>query len=281
MSSIKKHAVGHVLILEMDVPESRNALSKELQAELITELDSAPAEGFRVAVLKGSSTVFSSGYNVSPVGRSNYVGENEVFADVQRLRDHVDFLLRLRRVQMPVVAQVRGYCLAGGTDLMLATDIAIVADDAKIGVPNVRSFGISLFSTLWPLLIGPMRSKLMMFTGDSITGKQASDWGLAALSAPAESLDSTVMQLASRMALMPPDLLSASKIAANRMMEIVGLEALLQSAIEVDVLAHFSGSIVDYWKKVKTDGLRSVIRERDAPYAQGGLAELIGLPPLP
>jgi hypothetical protein len=75
---------------------------------------------------------------------------------------------------------------------------------------------------------------------------------------------------------MPPDLLSASKIAANRMMGIVGLDALVQSAIEVDVLAHFSGSVVDYWKKVKTDVLRSVIRERDAPYAQGGLAELIG-----
>ncbi len=275
MVCLKKQREGDVLTLQMDVLENRNALSRDMQQEILEGVRAGQAEGCRVAVLKGLPTVFSSGYNISPVGRTDYVSEGTVFSDVERLRDNVDFLLRLRRFQMPILSQVRGYCLAGATDLMLATDVAVVADNALIGVPNVRSFGISLLSTVWPILIGPMRAKLMMFTGDSITGAQASQWGLVGMSVPEASLDATVMALAQRMALMPPDLLAASKLAANRLLEVAGLDQLVQSAIELDVLAHCSDSVVDCWKKVRSEGLRTVLKERDARYAHGGLSSLI------
>jgi enoyl-CoA hydratase len=155
------------------------------------------------------------------------------------------------------------------------SDIAVVADSAKIGLPNVRSLGISLLSTAWPLLIGPARTKLMMYTGDTISGAQASEWGLVALSVPEAELTDTVTQIARRIALMPGDLLKTMKLASSRALESIGLEQLVASAVEIDTIAHFSQPVMDFWKSVGASGLKAALTARDAPYAEGGLSALL------
>lgn len=255
-----------VQTIEMLSVETRNALSLDLQQAILTALEQGRANGAKVVVLKGCKEAFSSGYNVNPTGRKDYVAQDDIFADCDRLSVFADFMKKVRSHPMPVISQIQGYCVAGGTDLMLSSDIALAADTARIGVPNVRGLGISMLATTWPMIIGPMRTKLMMFTGDLISGVQAAEWGLVASAVPVDDIDRVTLDLAKRIALMPASLLVVTKLAANRAMDIQGLDALIRAGVELDAMAHFTQPVVEFWKRARGEGLKSALRERDAHF---------------
>jgi enoyl-CoA hydratase len=226
-------------------------------------------------IIKGEGSAFCSGYNLDPSSRTAYIECPDIMTDLAGLRRSAEFLLQVRRYPMPILAQVHGHCLAGGTDLMLATDIAIVSKSARIGVPNVRSLGISLLSTLWPVYMGPMRSKLLFFTGDWISGEQAERWGLVAISVVEAELDDAVLNIARRISLLPKDLLETMKLAGNRAFETIGVDQLVASALEIDVIAHFSSSVKEFWQEVKQNGLTPSLKKRDEPFREGNLSALL------
>lgn len=275
MSHLNTHSDGSILTIELNNPSKKNPLTFPLLGELVHQLEVAANEGKKVAIIKGSGDSFSAGYNIDPGAKTDYVADHRIDADASRLSALSNLLRSIRNAPIAVISQIHGYCVAGGTDLLLSSDIAICAHDAKIGVPNVRSLGITLMSTVWPLLIGPAKSKLMMFTGDLIDGWLAEEWGLAALSVAPEKLESTVLAVARRVALMPSDMLQISKLAMNRALDTAGTDQMLRSAVELDAMAHFSSTAIKFWQHANSRGLKSALSERDQPFSKDSILEII------
>lgn len=264
-----------IALLTLKNPAKKNPLSLVVLDEILSHLVAAGSVGAKVAVVRGSGDSFSAGYNLDPSSRVDYAGASGIVNDVAQLQRLADRLKAIRQSPLPLLSQVHGYCFAGGTDLMLASDIAIAASDARIGVPNVRSLGISLLSTLWPLHMGPMRAKMMMLTGDWISGAQAEQWGLVGLSVPAGELEQSVMALAQRIALLPTDLAQSVKRATNRAFDTVGVDQLVAAAVEIDTIAHFSAPVVHFWQSAREAGLKSALKAREAPFQGSVLAGLL------
>jgi len=171
-------------------------------------------------VLRAAGPDFSSGYDLQRYDQAvpDQVEHRRGRAKFDDDAWHQERNQRLRMVlfdmHKPVIAQVHGRCLAGGTDLALLCDMVICADDALFGFPPARSQG-SLPSHMWLYLMGPQWAKRLLLTGDSIRGKDAAQLGLALKAVPAEQLEAEVQELAARLAQIDPDLLSANKRIVN------------------------------------------------------------------
>lgn len=270
---------GGVAVLTLANPAKKNPLSLSVLDAILGHLAAAGAAGARVAMVRGSGDSFSAGYNLDPSSRVDYAAASGIVDDANQLQRLADRLKAIRQSPLPLLTQVHGYCFAGGTDLMLASDVAVAADDAKIGVPNTRSLGISLLSTLWPLHAGPMRAKLMMLTGDWISGAQAERWGLVAAAVPADRLEDAVMAIARRIALLPTDLAQSVKRATNRAFDTIGVDQLVASAVEIDTIAHFSAPVTGFWRSAREEGLKAALKKREAPFEGNALAELLAASP--
>lgn len=268
----------NVAVITLNDPDRLNALSADMRSALMDALNSAPDSGARVAVIRGSGRAFCAGYNLTPADRQKTIEAQDINDELGRLDRTADLWLAIRRQPMPVIAQVHGYCLAGGTDLLMSADIAIASKTATIGIPNVRALGVALLMPMWAALMGPMRAKLMAFTGDSITGEVAAQWGMVAAAVPESSLDDTVSALAARMARVPLELLTANKRAIDRMIDIGGLESAIRSSVEIDTIAHATRPYREFWDQVGREGLRPALESRDGPFAGPGLMDLLAEP---
>jgi enoyl-CoA hydratase len=168
----------------------------------------------------------------------------------------------------PVIAQVHGNCLAGGTDLAMACDIVIAADDARFGFPAARTMG-ALPNNLWMYHCGPQWAKRLQLTGDSVTGTDAAKIGLVLKAVPADLLEDEVEGLADRFALIDPDLLAANKRITNLALELMGAQTLQRLAGENDARAHRAPAVRDYGRSVREHGLKETLRRRDEPFGHG------------
>jgi enoyl-CoA hydratase len=163
---------------------------------------------------------------------------------------------------IPVIAQVQGNCLAGGTDLALHCDIVVAAEDARIGFPPVRSMGVPP-TNMWIYNVGPQWAKRLLLTGDTLTGREARDIGLVVATAPAEELDQVVLDLASRMALIGRDLLIGNKRVVNMGVELMGRSQLQTFAAMSDAVGHRAPEALAFSERIRQIGLRDAVRERD------------------
>ena len=243
--------------------EDRNALSAAMREGLLQALGEVIAGGAKVVVLRGSHGVFSSGYRLDP----DVMRPPTVMEDRARLVEVADFHRRFRQQPVITIAEIRGYCVAGGTDLMVASDIAVAADDATIAVPNVRGVGITLLLPLWSWLVGPQRAKLLALAGDPIRGDEAAQLGLVAASVPEPSLEERVLALAERIALVPQELLDVVKQSLNVAWDGAGMATAVHRAAELDALSHASQPVVDFWADVDAVGIRGAVRARDGRFA--------------
>jgi len=166
---------------------------------------------------------------------------------------------------IPVIAQVHGNCLAGGTDLALHCDLVIAAEDARIGFPPVRSMGVPP-TNMWLYHLGPQWTKRLLLTGDTVTGTQAEAMGLVVGTAPSDQLDEVVLELASRMALIGRDLLIANKRVVNMGVELMGRSQLQKFAALNDAIGHRAPEAKAFSDRIGEIGLRSAVRERDAAF---------------
>ncbi|MHB1125843.1 MAG: enoyl-CoA hydratase-related protein [Bacillota bacterium] len=265
MSGILLDIQGRISTITLNNPDKLNPLSPGVRREIMEALRECSAQKVHVTVIKGAGRAFSSGYAIDVKNTDDsYLPAQDIMEDRITLWElYADFLQVLRRHPTPVLAQIHGYCLSGGTDIMLSSDIAIAAEDAKIGMPNTRGLGISIDLLLWPMHIGPMRSKLMAFTGDHISGKQAEEWGLVAKAVPAEKLEAYVQALAERISLVDRDALMISKMAINESVNVMGYHQLIESAANIDTIAHFTGSAQRFNRIANEVGLKAALDQRD------------------
>jgi enoyl-CoA hydratase len=165
----------------------------------------------------------------------------------------------------PVIAQVHGRCLAGGTDLALLCDMVICSEDAVFGFPPARAQG-SLPSHMWLYLIGPQWAKRLLLTGDSIRGEDAAKIGLVLKAVPRDQLEEEVSELAKRLSMIDADLLAANKRIVNVGLEMMGARTLQRMAAEMDARGHLAASRFRFNETVRTEGLKEAVRQRDEPF---------------
>jgi enoyl-CoA hydratase len=171
----------------------------------------------------------------------------------------------------PVIAQVHGYCLAGGSELATGCDLVYVAEDAKIGYPAVR-FGVpDMHFHAW--LVGMRMGMEMMLTGDSISGVEAAELGWATRAYPLAALEAKVVEMAERIAQLPPDLVQLNKRLVHRQMEMMGMRTALRVGTELCALGTHQKSMHEFMKRVRQEGLTSALSERDKPFGDYRTAE--------
>lgn len=250
--------------LSLNRPEKRNALSNPLRAELFEALRAADADSeIGAIIIRGNGKCFSAGYDLAqppntPLPRVVSPGEGTW------PRHLVDGWFEMWDMATPIIAQVHGYCLAGGTELATACDLVYVAEDAQIGYPPVRAMSTP-DCAYHPWLMGLRNAMEMMLTGDSISGIEAAQMGFANRAYPADKLEAEVLNIARRVAKIPRDLQALNKRVVHRAMEIMGARAAMRSATEIQALCFHQSSSREYMAKMRKD-VKSALDERDSRF---------------
>lgn len=257
--------------IALNRPGKRNALSNALRGELFDALRKADADPkIGAIIIKGNGKCFSAGYDLAqspdePLPRTVSPGEGTW------PRHLVDGWFEMWDMATPIIAQVHGYCLAGGTELATACDLVYTAEDAQIGYPPVRAMS-SPDCAYHPWLMGLRNAMEMMLTGDSISGIEAAQMGFANRAFPAGQLEEAVLNVARRVAKIPRDLQALNKRVVHRAMEVMGARAAIRSATEIQALCFHQASSREYMKKMRENVTRA-LDERDAKFQDYRTAE--------
>jgi enoyl-CoA hydratase/carnithine racemase len=189
--------------------------------------------------------------------------------DYQMMSRNLRGFMSLFHSDKPTICKVHGYCVAGGTDMALCSDLLVVEDKAKIGYPPARVWGVPT-SALWAFRIGPARAKQLLLTGDSIDGATAAEWGLAAESAPAAELDDRFEALCERVARIPVNQLVMHKLLVNQALYAQGLQATQALGVFFDGIARHTPEGFEWQRLAAEKGFKEAVRERDEPFGDFG-----------
>ena len=245
-------------------PEKRNALNDDLRGALFDGLRAGDRDrNISVMIIRGSGEAFSAGYDLS---QPNHDVERSIAkVDGWWSRHVVNNWFEIWDMATPVIAQVHGWCLAGGTELANACDLIYVADDAKIGYPPVRL--MSPPDMQWQTwTMGMRRGMEALLTGDHISGVEAVQAGAANRAFPASELDDEVLAIAERIALIPNDLLALNKRAAHRAMEAQGIRNGIRATADIQAMGFHQPSSKEYMASFGTKDLRDTLSERDQKF---------------
>ena len=288
---------GRIARITLDRPERGNGITLAMPRELADCVERANLDPeVHVIALAGNGTGFCGGYDLveSAEGMGDRATSEEqageppidpaVLAanhapssdwdpvtDFQMMSRNVRGFMSLFWSEKPVVCKVHGYCVAGGTDMALCSDLLVVEDVAKIGYPPARVWGVPT-TALWAHKIGPTRAKRLLLTGDSISGREAVDWGLATDWAPAAGLDAAFESLLERVARIPINQLVMHKLQVN---STITAQGLLRDPGDVHLLRrdrapHAEGH--EFVRRAAEGGFKEAVRERDEPFGDFGLA---------
>ncbi|MDP6606150.1 MAG: enoyl-CoA hydratase-related protein [Dehalococcoidia bacterium] len=259
-------------------PDKLNALSNNLRGEMIHAMKEAEAdENIAVIVLRGTGRAFSSGYDLSP---ARAAGEDSPYVDPRSLlpdsgsthpgpmewaRHVVATNWVIWELSKPVVAQVHGYCLAGGTELATICDFRIVAEDAQIGYPPVRA--MTTMDMMWAPWHLPMaKAREFAYVGDSFSGTEMERHGWANYAVPGDQLADFTDRFARRMAHIDNDMLMYSKRAVNRQYELMGIRTGLWSGTEIQGLSSYRPAGGEFGRRSREEGLKAALEWRDGPF---------------
>jgi enoyl-CoA hydratase len=248
--------------ITLNRPEKRNALSNLLRMQLFEALEAADRDpSISVSILRGAGSCFSSGYQL---GGGN--DENQPYytpgGPGQWPRHVIEGSFRIWDLAKPVIAQVHGYCLAGGSELATACDLVYVAEDAQIGYPPVRLMSPPDMQ-FHPWLMGLRDAMEMMLTGDSISGSEAARMGFANRAFAAAELEGRVLEIAERVAKIPSELQQINKRAMHRAMDIMGIRAAIRAGTELQALAFTTEASLAYRAEFAKGGVRHALSLRD------------------
>ncbi len=301
---------GRIARITLDRPDRGNGITLAMPRELADCVERANLDPeVHVIALAGNGTGFCGGYDLvasaeqmprgqttdvppassaSPPGTAgsaegspldpHVVAANhdpeaawDPVIDFQMMSRNVRGFMSLFHSEKPVVCKVHGYCVAGGTDMALCSDLLVVADDAKIGYPPARVWGVPT-TALWAYKLGPTRAKRLLLTGDSISGREAVSWGLATDWAPAAELDGAFESLLERVARLPVNQLVMHKLLVNQALYAQGLAATQALGTFFDGIARHTPEGFDFARRAAEGGFKEAVRDRDEPFGDFGLA---------
>ncbi len=251
--------------ITMNRPEKRNALNHPLRGAILQALREADQDSdVSTMIIRGAGPSFSAGYDLGGGNEGHEMPFYTAGGEAQWPRHVTEGWMSIWDLAKPVIAQVHGYCLAGGSELATGCDLIYVAEDAQMGYPAVR-FGVPDMH-FHPWLLGMRRAMEMMVTGDSISGIEAVEEGWANRAFPAERLDEEVLSVARRIATIPPDLVQLNKRVVHRQMDHMGMRAGIRAGTEICGLGIHSPAMAEFLSKAEAEGLTSALEDRDRPF---------------
>ncbi len=258
--------IGPVRRLTMNRPNALNALSHDLIEALSVAFRGAGADpDVSVIILRGGGRAFCAGYDLTEDAAGGVLDARHWHED---LAHSTRGMLEILDNPKPVIAQVHSYCLAGGTDLMLACDLAVASDDAYFGYVDVR-FGSGVVSMFLPWVVGVRKAKELLFTGeDRVPADEALRIGLVNRVVPAADLDAATLALADEIAKNEPFVVQTTKRAVNRAWDVAGFRAAMAANTELDVMIETANLPArDEFRRITEEqGLKAAIAWRDARY---------------
>ena len=251
--------------ITLNRPDKRNALSNELRKAVFDAIEAADrAPDIRVTIVRGAGSCFSAGYDLSREGAAQALPFHTAAGSGQWARHVVEGCFRIWDMAKPVIAQVHGWCLAGGSELATACDLVYVAEDARIGYPPVRMMSPP-DNQFHAWLCGLRPAMEMMLTGDAVSGVEAVQIGFANRAFPAARLEEEVLAVAERVAKIPTDVQQMNKRSVHRAMEIMGLRAAIRAGTEIQALALTTESSRETFAQFR-EGVTKGLDARDAAF---------------
>ena len=270
--------------LLLNRPEAYNAINDDTPREIRAAVEWANAErGIHVIVVEGAGKGFCGGYDLSHFGGSeiDHPCQQErhpwdPMDDYAFMKRNTEDFMTLWKSAKPTIAKVHGAAVAGGSDIALCCDLLVMADDARIGYMPTRVWGCPT-PAMWAFRVGPMRAKQMMFTGDTITGRTAADWGLATLAVPAVELEAQTMKLAERIAGVPSSHLAMHKLVVNQVQLNMGVEQTQQLATLMDGITRHNPEGLWFRRYAQEAGFKAAVQWRDSgrPIPEGDEARAL------
>ena len=251
--------------ITLNRPEKRNALNHTLRGEIMRALVAADEDDdVRVMIIRGNGPTFCAGYELGG-GNEGLQLPWHTAANLGHWPRHVtDGWTRIWDLQKPVIAQIHGYCLAGGSELATCCDLVYMADDAKMGYPAVR-FGVADMH-FHPWTVGMRAAMEMMLTGRSMDGPECVARGWANAAYPVEELEGRVLAVAENIAMLPADLVQLNKRVVHRQMDVMGIRTGIRVGTELCALGTQLPSMAEFVETTRTKGLTAALQERDAPF---------------
>ena len=297
LKTMTYEVTGRIARITLNRPSRGNGITMELPGELAECVERANLDrSVHVIALSGNGTGFCGGYDLVETAQDMDFGSGardrapaSVLDPLVQFENHlpgktwdpvVDYAMMSRNVrgfmslfhsEKPVVCKVHGFCVAGGTDMALCSDLLVIADDAKIGYPPARVWG-SPTTSIWFHRIGLEKSKRLLFTGDCLSGKQAQEWGLAIESAPPDQLDARFESLLERIARMPINQLVMMKLLLNQSVTQQGLHTTQVLGTVFDGITRHTKEGYAFQQRAAEVGFKQAVRERDEPFGDFGLS---------
>lgn len=289
---------GRIARVTLDRPERGNGITLEMPGELASCVERANLDpGVHVIALSGAGSGFCGGYDlVASAERIGAEGEAErrsvpqgspidpavvaanhdpngtwdPVTDFQMMSRNLRGFMSLFHSEKPVICKIHGYCVAGGTDMALCSDLIVAEDRAKIGYPPARVWGVPT-SMLWAHRVGLERARRLLLTGDSITGATAAEWGLVSEAVAVDRLEERFEGLLQRVARLPINQLVMHKLAINQALYAQGLAATQTISVFFDGIARHTREGFAFQQRAAEAGFRQAVRERDEPFGDLGL----------
>jgi enoyl-CoA hydratase len=272
---------GRIARITLNRPERGNGITLAMPRELAACVERANLDpAVHVIALAGNGTGFCGGYDLVESAEALLPNHDpsvpwDPMVDWQMMSRNVRGFMSLFGSDKPVVCKVHGFCVAGGTDMALCSDLLVIAADAKIGYPPARVWG-SPTTALWAHRLGAQRAKRLLFTGDSLSGAEAVEWGLAIESPAPEDLDERVEILLERIARLPVNQLIMMKLLVNQTLYAQGLHATQLIGTVFDGITRHTPEGYAFQARAAEAGFRQAVRERDEPFGDAGLSTFKG-----
>lgn len=267
--SIRYEVADRIATITLNRPERLNAIDERMPGEIRAAVESADRDpDVHVVILTGAGRAFCAGYDLkefAEMPEDPYTQEMpwDPTVDYRMMSRNTADFMSLWRCSKPTIAKVRGYAVAGGSDIALACDLVVMAHDAKIGYPPARVWGCPT-TAMWVYRVGAEQAKRMLLTGDLIDGLEAKRIGLVVESVPEDRLDARVKELADRMKGVPRNQLMMNKMLINQALDSMGLAGTQMLATLFDGIARHSPEGLWFKRRAEEVGFARAVRERDS-----------------
>ena len=277
--TVQYSAADGVARIVLNRPDRLNAINRQLIADLRAAVAAAGDDNaVGVIVLSGAGRAFCAGYDLDWGTRAEDATQRaqgggwDPIRDYQGMSQNVRAFMSLWESPKPVIAQVHGWCVGGGTDMALCADLIYVAEDVHIGYPPARVWGEPT-TVMWVYRLGLEHAKRLMLTGEALTGREAERLGLASKAVPAGELAGVVDEVARRLVTIPANQLAMSKLLVNQAYENMGLRTTQLLGTVFDGIARHTPEGVAWRDLAMKEGFREAVRRRDAPFGDYGEAK--------
>lgn len=255
--------------------EEYNTITPTLRDELSAAIDEGEAdESSRVMLLRAEGPAFCAGYGLdwstemqAAESSSDRVWDSA--RDLRQISTFVDVYMKLWYAWKPTLAAVQGWCIAGGTDMVLCADMIVAGESATFGYPPSRVWGTPT-TAMWVYRLGLEKAKRYLLTGDEIKANDAAAMGLILEAVPDDDLQEHSLALARRMARLPTNQLVMLKLLCNQTAENMGLTSTRTLGSLFDGIARHTQEGLDFVARAQEVGFREAVRERDDPFGDYG-----------